>query len=72
MEHEATFSEATCIAQAVRNSGGIVIVQVDKVVKAGTLDPRSIKIPRIYVDYIVEAKEEEDQEQVLGYSMIHH
>ncbi|OPJ65407.1 acyl CoA:acetate/3-ketoacid CoA transferase [Clostridium chromiireducens] len=67
MEHEATLSEATCIAQAVRNCGGIVIVQVEKVVKAGTLDSRSIKIPRIYVDYIVEAKDKEDQAQVLGY-----
>lgn len=67
MNHEATFSEATCIAQAVKNSGGIVIVQVEKVVKAGTLDPRSIKIPRIYVDYVVEANNEEEQAQVLGY-----
>lgn len=68
MSHEATFSEATCIAQAVKNCNGIVIVQVDKVVKAGTLDPRSIKIPGIYVNYIVEAKSKEDQAQVLGYS----
>ncbi|EKQ57480.1 MULTISPECIES: acyl CoA--acetate/3-ketoacid CoA transferase [unclassified Clostridium] len=68
MEHEATYSEATCIAQAVRNCGGIVIVQVEKVVKSETLDPRSIKIPRIYVDYIVESKDKEDQEQVLGYN----
>lgn len=67
MDHEATLSEATCIAQAVKNCGGIVIVQVEKVVKAGTLDPRMIKIPRIYVDYVVEAKDKEDQEQVLGY-----
>ncbi len=67
MNHEATFSEATCIAQAVKNCGGIVIVQVDKVVKAGTLDPRTIKIPGIYVSYIVEAKNKEEQAQVLGY-----
>lgn len=67
MEHEATFSEATCIAQAVKNCGGKVIVQVDKIVKTGTLDPRFIKIPRIYVDYIVEAENKEDQAQVLGY-----
>ncbi|OOM76520.1 acetate CoA-transferase YdiF [Clostridium sp. BL-8] len=67
MNHEATFSEATCIAQAVKNCGGIVIVQVDKVVKAGMLDPRLVKIPGIYVNYIVEAKNKEDQAQVLGY-----
>lgn len=66
MNHEATFSEAVCIAQAVKNCGGIVIVQVEKIVKAGTLDPRLVKIPRIYVDYVVEAKNEEEQAQVLG------
>lgn len=68
MDHEATYSEAACIAQAVKNCGGIVIVQVDKIVKAGTLDPRSVKIPRIYVDYIVEAEDKEDQAQILGYN----
>lgn len=68
MDHEATYSEAACIAQAVKNCGGIVIVQVDKIVKTGTLDPRSVKIPRIYVDYIVEAEDKEDQAQILGYN----
>ena len=68
MDHEATYSEAATIAQSVKNCGGIVIVQVDKVVKAGTLDPRNVKIPRIYVDYIVEAKDTEDQAQILGHS----
>lgn len=68
MDHEATYSEAATIAQAVKNSGGIVIVQVEKVVKSGTLNPKHVKIPRIYVDYIVEAKDKEDQDQVLGYS----
>lgn len=65
MEHEATYSEATCIAQAAKNCGGTVIVQVEKVVKEGTIDPKIVKIPSIYVDYIVEA-EKEDQAQVLG------
>ena len=46
MEHEATYSEAQRIAQAVKNCGGIVIVQVEKVVKAGTLDPRNVKITK--------------------------
>lgn len=67
MEHEATISEATCIAQAVKNSGGTVIVQVDKIVEEGTLDPKLVKIPRIYVDYIVEVENKEDKEQILGY-----
>lgn len=68
MDHEATYCEAATIAQAVKNCGGTVIVQVEKIVKSGTLNPRHVKIPRIYVDYIVEAKEEEDYAQILGYS----
>lgn len=67
MDHEATYSEAACIAQAVRNCGGTVVVQVEKIVKAGTLDPKSVNIPRIYVDYIVEAEDKEDQAQILGH-----
>lgn len=68
MEHEATYSEAACIAQAVKNCGGTVVVQVEKIVKSGTLDPRLVKIPRIYVDYIVETENQEDQAQILGQS----
>lgn len=68
MDHEATYCEAATIAQAVKNCGGTVIVQVEKIVKAGTLNPRHVKIPRIYVDYIVQAEDEKDQAQVLGYN----
>lgn len=58
MEHEGIMTEALSIAQAARNSGGKVIVQVKKVVEYGTLDSRLVKIPGIYVDAIVVAAEE--------------
>lgn len=57
MEKEAGSLEVLSIAQACKNSGGKVIVQVEKVVKAGTLDPKLVKIPGIYVDTIVETKD---------------
>ncbi len=53
MEREVGTHEVTALAQAAKNSGGKVFVQVEKIVKAGTLDARLVKIPRIYVDGLV-------------------
>ncbi|RXI40881.1 3-oxoacid CoA-transferase [Clostridium tetani] len=65
LENEVASLEVTSIAQATKNTGGIVIVQVEKVVECGTLDPRLVKIPGIYVDGVVVA-EPEDHEQCFG------
>lgn len=54
-EKEITPLEGTSVAQAVSNRGGTVIVQVEKVVKAGTLDPKLVKIPGICVSAVVVA-----------------
>ncbi len=53
MEHEFTIGEALALAQAAKASGGIVIAEVKRVVKAGSLDPRTVRIPHVVVDYIV-------------------
>ena len=58
MEHEGALAETLAIAQAAKNSGGKVIVQVKQVVEYGSLDARKVKIPGIYVDAIVVASEE--------------
>lgn len=52
-EHEAFHQDLLALAQAAHNSGGIVIVQVKRLVKAGTLNPNLVRVPGILVDYVV-------------------
>ncbi|MEE4112515.1 MAG: CoA-transferase, partial [Desulfobacteraceae bacterium] len=53
MEKEALTLESLAIATAARNSGGFVIVQVERVAGKGTLNARQVKIPGIMVDCVV-------------------
>ena len=64
MEHECCTAEATAIAQAAKNCGGKVIVQVEKVVT--DVDPKLVKVPGIYVDAVVVTENKENHTQCVG------
>ena len=53
MEQEAVFGEMLSMAQATRRAGGIVIVQVKRMARRGTLPAKQVKIPGILVDFVV-------------------
>lgn len=58
LKKEGLHMEVLPIAQAVRNSGGVVIAQVESVVKAGTLNPKDIVVPGILIDYVIVSEPE--------------
>ena len=52
-EHEGAFLGAMDQALAARNNGGVIIAQVKRVVRAGSLKPQQVHVPGTLVDYIV-------------------
>ena len=58
LEHEAVRIEQLELAAAVKNSGGTVIVQVERVVERGSLNPDRVVIPGVLVDHIVVGRPE--------------
>jgi acyl CoA:acetate/3-ketoacid CoA transferase len=52
-EHEGAFLGALDQALAARNNGGVVIAQVKRVVRSGSLKPQQVHVPGVLVDHVV-------------------
>ncbi len=58
VEQEAVNLDVTTAAQAAYNSGGVVIAQVKRLAKRGTLHPRMVKVPAFMVSAVVVCPEQ--------------
>ena len=65
-EKENTDPEILNTAQAVKSSGGIVIVQVERIAAVNEIHPRMVEVPGIYVDYIVVEQKPERVPQTMA------
>jgi len=54
-------------AQAAKACGGIVIVQVERIVKVGTIAPKDVAVPGVMVDYVFCAKPENHWQTAQSY-----
>ena len=70
MEREALTLDNLAMAMAAKNSRGFVIVQVERIAAANTLNPRAVEIPGILVDCVV-VSDPENHAQTYGTSYSH-
>lgn len=56
LERESLYLENLTLAMAVRNSGGVVICQVERVAQTNSIDTRQVRIPSFMVDCVVVAE----------------
>ncbi|WGI22513.1 malonate decarboxylase subunit alpha [Amylibacter sp. IMCC11727] len=59
VEREALTLDCLAQAMAAHNNGGIVIVQVERIVENGSIPPKDVQIPGILVDCVVVAEDPE-------------
>jgi propionate CoA-transferase len=66
IEKEPYNFESLTIAQAVKACGGKVIVQVEEIVEVGEIHPKLVKVPGIYIDYVVIEKDPSKKVSTVG------
>lgn len=64
-EHEGATLGGLDQALAARNNGGIVIAQVKRIAREGTLKPHDVRVPGVLVDYIVVDPDQKQTTQTL-------
>ncbi|MTJ83650.1 MAG: acyl CoA:acetate/3-ketoacid CoA transferase [Telmatospirillum sp.] len=55
VDDEGALLECLPLAQAAKNSGGVVIAEVEYLAKAGSLHPKKVRVPGVLIDHIVVA-----------------
>ena len=66
MQEEALTQDVLALAQAARNSGGVVIAQVKRIVPKHSAPLSQVKVPGILVDYVVVAEDPTDHWMTYG------
>ena len=64
-EHEGAYLGGLDQALAARNNGGIVIAQVKRITKQGSLKPHDVRVPSTLVDYVVVDPDQKQTTQTL-------
>ncbi|SMD15258.1 acyl CoA:acetate/3-ketoacid CoA transferase [Rhizobium sp. RU36D] len=64
-EHEGAYLGGLDQALAARNNGGIVIAQVKRITKNGSLKPHDVRVPGMLVDYIIVDPEQKQTTQTV-------
>lgn len=58
MEREGIFGTVLGISQAAKSNGGIVIAQVERLAKYGSIKPKEVHVPAPLVDFVVQSPPE--------------
>ncbi|MDB5556786.1 MAG: oxidoreductase protein [Rhizobium sp.] len=64
-EHEGAYLGGLDQALAARNNGGIIIAQVKRITKQGSLKPHDVRVPGMLVDYVVVDPDQKQTTQTL-------